>query len=372
MFFGTTNLDLCFNVERLPTPGESLMGTLTRHPGGKGANQAVAAARLGLRPHFYTRLGDDDAGHWLLQSLTEAGVCADAIKIAPGEVSGSALVMVGDDGTNMIVIDPGANLNVTPQMIENAAEFIQHNAIVVAEMGMPIGALNRLFELKQDKGFELIFNPAPVRSGLPSTAWSCGRLMDYKIGIISLPIYVILVALLAILTQQGQIKPDAPTMIAVLVLGGFSCAELGRRLPVLRNIGAAAIFAAFIPSALVYYKLIPAPIEKSIIDFTKFTNFLYVYFAAIIVGSILGMDRNVLIKGFLKIFVPLSVGSVAAAAVGTLVGTMLGLVPTRRSSSSWCRSWRAVSAKVRSRSLSAMQLFSVSRRATSSPRCFRP
>ncbi|UPK23275.1 ribokinase [Bradyrhizobium sp. 131] len=173
MFFGTTNLDLCFNVERLPTPGESLMGTLTRHPGGKGANQAVAAARLGLRPHFYTRLGDDDAGHWLLQSLTEAGVCADAIKIAPGEVSGSALVMVGDDGTNMIVIDPGANLNVTPQMIENAAEFIQHNAIVVAEMGMPIGALNRLFELKRDKGFELIFNPAPVRSGLPSTAWSC-------------------------------------------------------------------------------------------------------------------------------------------------------------------------------------------------------
>ncbi|WP_430648736.1 2-hydroxycarboxylate transporter family protein [Bradyrhizobium neotropicale] len=157
--------------------------------------------------------------------------------------------------------------------------------------------------------------------------WPTGwwRLMDYKIGIISLPIYVILVALLAILTQQGQIKPDAPTMIAVLVLGGFTCAEIGRRLPVLRNIGAAAIFATFIPSALVYYKLIPAPIEKSIIDFTKFTNFLYVYIAAIIVGSILGMDRNVLVKGFLKIFVPLSVGSVAAAAVGTLVGMMLGL-----------------------------------------------
>lgn len=157
--------------------------------------------------------------------------------------------------------------------------------------------------------------------------WPTGwwRLMDFNIGIISLPIYVILVALLAILTQQGQIKPDAPTMIAVLVLGGFTCAELGRRLPILRNIGAAAIFATFIPSALVYYKLIPAPIEKSIIDFTKFTNFLYVYIAAIIVGSILGMDRNVLVKGFLKIFVPLGVGSIAAAAVGTAVGMMLGL-----------------------------------------------
>ena len=66
---------------------------------------------------------------------------------------------------------------------------------------------------------------------------------------------------------------------------------------------------------------------KSIVDFTKFTNFLYIYIAAIIVGSILGMDRQVLIKGFLKIFVPLGVGSIAAGAVGTLVGTLLGLGP---------------------------------------------
>jgi Na+/citrate or Na+/malate symporter len=94
---------------------------------------------------------------------------------------------------------------------------------------------------------------------------------------------------------------------------------------VLRNIGAAAIFATFVPSALVYFKLLPQPIEKSIIDFTKFTNFLYIYIAAIIVGSILGMDRKVLIKGFLKIFVPLGLGSIAAGAVGTLVGMALGL-----------------------------------------------
>ncbi|OKO81845.1 ribokinase [Bradyrhizobium sp. NAS96.2] len=171
MFFGTTNLDFCFNVERLPIPGESLMGTLTRHAGGKGANQAVAAARLGLKTHFYTRLGDDDVGRSLLQSLREAGVCTEAIGIAPGEVSGSALVMVGDDGSNMIVIDPGANLNVTADMVQSAAEFIEPDAIVVAEMGLPIPALNRLFEIKADKSFELIFNPAPVRPGLSSKAW---------------------------------------------------------------------------------------------------------------------------------------------------------------------------------------------------------
>lgn len=168
---------------------------------------------------------------------------------------------------------------------------------------------------------------ATVEASAPVPFWPNGwwRVMDFNIGIISLPIFAILVGLLAVLTMEGQIKPDAPTMIAVLVLGGFSCAELGKRLPILRNVGAAAIFATFIPSALVYYKLLPGPIEKSIVEFTKFTNFLYIYIAAIIVGSILGMDRNVLIKGFLKIFVPLGLGSIAAGAVGTLVGMLLGL-----------------------------------------------
>ena len=174
---------------------------------------------------------------------------------------------------------------------------------------------------------ESVAPDAPAKAPAPAPFWPAGwwRVMDFNIGIISLPIFAILVGLIAILTMQGQIKPDAPTMIAVLVLGGFSCAELGKRLPILRNVGAAAIFATFIPSALVYYKLLPVPIEKSIVEFTKFTNFLYIYIAAIIVGSILGMDRDVLIKGFLKIFVPLGLGSIAAGAVGTLVGTLLGL-----------------------------------------------
>lgn len=106
IFFGTTNLDLCFSVERLPAAGESLIGSLAKHPGGKGANQAVAAARLGLKPRFFTRLGDDDAARLLLGSLADAGVVTDAVQLAKGEPSGSALVMVGDDGGNMIVIDP--------------------------------------------------------------------------------------------------------------------------------------------------------------------------------------------------------------------------------------------------------------------------
>jgi malate:Na+ symporter len=151
------------------------------------------------------------------------------------------------------------------------------------------------------------------------------KIMDTRIGVIPLPIYIILVALLAGFTYTGDIKGEVSIMIAVLAIGGFTCAEIGKRLPVLRNIGAGAIFATFVPSALAYYKLLPPQVEKSVVEFTKYTNFLYLFIACIIVGSILGMDRQVLIKGFLKIFVPLAIGSIAAGAVGTLVGTLLGL-----------------------------------------------
>ena len=86
------------------------------------------------------------------------------------------------------------------------------------------------------------------------------RLLDFRIGIVPLPIYVLLIGLIAALVALGEIKPDGPTMIVVLVVGGFTCAEIGKRIPVLRNIGAGAIFATFIPSALAYYHLIPRQI----------------------------------------------------------------------------------------------------------------
>ncbi len=163
---------------------------------------------------------------------------------------------------------------------------------------------------------------APAESWWPKGWW---RVMDTRIGIIPVPVFVILLGLLAVLTYTGDIKGEVPTMIAVLVVGGFTCAEIGKRTPILRRIGAAAIFATFIPSALAYYKLLPPQVEKSIVEFTKYTNFLYLFIACIIVGSILGMDRRVLVKGFVKIFVPLAAGSVVACLVGTGVGILMGL-----------------------------------------------
>jgi CCS family citrate carrier protein len=149
--------------------------------------------------------------------------------------------------------------------------------------------------------------------------------MNLRIGIIPLPIYVVLLGLITGFVLTGKVPSDILMAIVLLAMGGFTCAELGKRLPIVRNIGAAAIFATFIPSALAYYHLLPTAVLNSVTEFTNFSNFLYLFIAAIIVGSILGMDRRVLIAGFLKIFVPLGLGSVVAAIVGTLVGTMLGL-----------------------------------------------
>jgi len=165
-------------------------------------------------------------------------------------------------------------------------------------------------------------NDAPSRAVWPQGWW---RLMEWRIGIVPLPVYFIASGVIAYFVLQGKLPTEINVAIAVLTIGGFTCAELGKRLPVIRQIGGAAIFATFIPSALVYYKLLPPVIVSSVTDFTKSTNFLYLFITAIIVGSILGMDRRVLISGFAKIFVPLMAGSIAAGCVGTLVGTLLGL-----------------------------------------------
>jgi Na+/citrate or Na+/malate symporter len=104
----------------------------------------------------------------------------------------------------------------------------------------------------------------------PEAWW---RLIDFRIGIIPVPIFVLLIGLIAALVAVGEIKSDGPTMIVVLALGGFTCAEIGKRIPVLRSIGAGAIFATFIPSALAYYYLIPDQVGKLVAAF-PFANII--------------------------------------------------------------------------------------------------
>ena len=151
------------------------------------------------------------------------------------------------------------------------------------------------------------------------------RIMDSRIGIVPVPVFIAIVLLIGACIAKGKVPSDLTTNILILAAGGFACAEIGRHIPGLRKVGAAAILATFVPSLLVYLGVIPKPLKESITSFTDQSNFLYLFIGSIIVGSILGMDRKMLIGGFLKILVPILSGSIAAAAVGCAVGTALGL-----------------------------------------------
>ena len=151
------------------------------------------------------------------------------------------------------------------------------------------------------------------------------RWMDIDVGIIPLPIYVLLVAVLIVFSFIGKFKSDIATAIGIMTAFAFALGEIGKRMPIVKNIGGAAVIVTFVPSYLAYKGLIPAPMTAAVESFFKSSGILYVFIAAVIVGSILSMERETLIKGFLKIFVPLFFGSIVAAGVGTLTGTLLGL-----------------------------------------------
>lgn len=152
---------------------------------------------------------------------------------------------------------------------------------------------------------------------------------DTSIGALPLPVYIVLVAVLAAMAHAGKLAADLPTGIALVAVGGYTCAELAKRIPFAKHIGGTSIFAAFAPSMLVFYGWMPTPVTSAVKLFTKQSNFLYLFIAAIIVGSVLSMDRQALIKGFVRIFIPVAIGSIAAGVVGVAVGTALGL-PARQ------------------------------------------
>ncbi|WP_244179223.1 2-hydroxycarboxylate transporter family protein [Paraburkholderia aspalathi] len=151
------------------------------------------------------------------------------------------------------------------------------------------------------------------------------RLMDIRIGIVPLPVHMVLALALIATAISGKLSAELSPIIALLAVCSFTCMEIGQRIPVFRSIGGPVILVTFLPSYLVFTHALPTSVVKPIVDFWKAGNFLYLFIPAIIVGSILSMDRKVLIDGFVRIFVPLGVGSLVAGVVGTAVGTMLGM-----------------------------------------------
>jgi malate:Na+ symporter len=151
------------------------------------------------------------------------------------------------------------------------------------------------------------------------------KLMDADVGIIPLPFYLLLIVLLFAFTLTKGVTGELAMVIAISAVFAFTLGEIGNRLPLLRQIGGGAVLVTFIPSLLGYLGLVPEPMKKAVGDFFSSSKVLNLFIAAVIVGSILSMDRHVLIKGFFKIFVPLLAGSVLAVVAGTGMGALLGL-----------------------------------------------
>lgn len=159
---GSANLDLVVEVDHVPLVGETVLGgDLRRVPGGKGANQAVAAARLGRRVSMVGRVGDDDAGAFLRTALDGAGVDSSELKTTAAP-SGVALIAVDADGDNSIVVSPGANGRLGADDIAEAGTLIRDAAVLLVQLEIPLDAV--IAAARAAQGI-VILNPAPAPSG---------------------------------------------------------------------------------------------------------------------------------------------------------------------------------------------------------------
>jgi ribokinase len=164
---GSANLDLVTRVERMPRPGETLLGGEYREFfGGKGLNQAVAASRSGAATVFVGALGDDAAGRDVRQALAVDQIDASLVRTVDAP-TGRAVILVSDDGENMIVVAPGANAAVT------APPSLPATKVVLAQLEVPIEAVEATFRLARSMGATTILNPAPAANLPPSLLAVC-------------------------------------------------------------------------------------------------------------------------------------------------------------------------------------------------------
>ncbi|WP_442603264.1 2-hydroxycarboxylate transporter family protein [Paenibacillus sp. KN14-4R] len=150
------------------------------------------------------------------------------------------------------------------------------------------------------------------------------RLMQLKVGVIPLPVYVVLALIIFAAAALGKVPNDMIGGFAVIIIMGVLLSDLGFKLPILKNIGGPAILSLMIPSLLVFWNVLNPSVTDSVHTLMKTSNFLYLYISILVAGSITGMNRTTLINGFIRIFIPMLLGTLAAVAVGLGVGMMLG------------------------------------------------
>ncbi|MGP8302074.1 ribokinase [Streptomyces inhibens] len=160
---GSANADLTVRVERRPGAGETVRGTdLVESAGGKGANQAAAAARIGGRTALLARVGGDAYGELLLGAQREAGTDVTPVIVDGAARTGTAMIIVDPDGDNSIVVSPGANAALTPQDVAAAKDVIAASSVVSLQLEIPMESVRAAAAAAEQAGTRVVLNPSPA------------------------------------------------------------------------------------------------------------------------------------------------------------------------------------------------------------------
>jgi ribokinase len=175
---GSINMDLVVRSPRFALAGETILGhTFDTIPGGKGANQAVAARRMGAEVAIVGRVGDDEFGQTLRRNLAAEGINTECLQITPSESTGVALITVDDNGENTIIVVPGANGRLTVDDIEGARDLIAGADILLMQLEIPLPVVERAAQIASESGVTVMVNAAPART-LPGALLST---VDYLV-----------------------------------------------------------------------------------------------------------------------------------------------------------------------------------------------
>jgi ribokinase len=159
----------------MPEPGQTILGSsFVMNPGGKGANQAVAAARLGAECHFVGRVGADEFGERMIATLQSAGVDTQSVAVTetvPPVSTGVAMIVVDQHGENSIVVAGGANNRVDLEDIANAEQLIASADALLVQLELPVRTVCRAIQVARERGVLVVLDPAPISGELPAAAY---------------------------------------------------------------------------------------------------------------------------------------------------------------------------------------------------------
>lgn len=162
---GSINMDMVVKTAHIPKPGETVLGgVFFMNPGGKGANQAVAVARLGGNAAFIGKIGDDIFGKQSAHLFDQEGVDISGVASDPASPSGIAMITVDEAGENSIVVAPGANAHLQPQDVAKAFELHPDAKVLLVQLEIPMETVRYIAQYAREKGLLLILNPAPANS----------------------------------------------------------------------------------------------------------------------------------------------------------------------------------------------------------------